>query len=158
MPRSAAVGRLTLLVNNANEFTSDEIGRLDRVNFDRQIAVGLRAPLFLAEAFAAQAPEGGIASAADFARQGSAVPLGHGPNPDEIAAAVLYLAGARSVTGETIAVDGGQHLSWQTADEAEIASLQKPAWQDGGSSSTVFAEQTFSSGRGRSCSPRRIRT
>ncbi len=69
MPRSAAVGRLTLLVNNANEFTSDEIGRLDRVNFDRQMAVGLRAPLFLAEAFAAQAPEGGIASVVNLLDQ-----------------------------------------------------------------------------------------
>jgi hypothetical protein len=26
------------------------------------------------------------------------------------------LAGARSVTGAVIAVDGGQHLAWRTAD------------------------------------------
>ena len=44
------------------------------------------------------------------------MPLGHGPEPGEIASAVLYLAGARSVTGVTLAVDGGQHLAWQTAD------------------------------------------
>ena len=35
---------------------------------------------------------------------------------EEIAAAVVYLAGARSVTGVTLAVDGGQHLAWQTPD------------------------------------------
>jgi hypothetical protein len=29
---------------------------------------------------------------------------------------VVYLAGARSVTGVTLAVDGGQHLAWQTPD------------------------------------------
>jgi hypothetical protein len=29
---------------------------------------------------------------------------------------VVYLAGARSVTGQMIAVDGGQHLAWQTPD------------------------------------------
>jgi hypothetical protein len=29
---------------------------------------------------------------------------------------VVYLAGARSVTGSVIAVDGGQHLAWRTAD------------------------------------------
>jgi len=38
------------------------------------------------------------------------------PNPEEIAEAVLFLATARSVTGQMIAVDGGQHLAWQTPD------------------------------------------
>ena len=41
------------------------------------------------------------------------MPLGRGPTPEEIAEAVLFLAGARSVTGQTIAVDGGQRLSWR---------------------------------------------
>jgi NAD(P)-dependent dehydrogenase (short-subunit alcohol dehydrogenase family) len=56
----------------------------------------------------------------DFAKQSSAVLLGHGGTPDEIADAVLYLAGARSVTGQMIAVDGGQHLAWETPDVAGI--------------------------------------
>ncbi len=34
----------------------------------------------------------------------------------DIADAALYLASARSVTGQTIAVDGGQHLGWKTPD------------------------------------------
>ena len=34
----------------------------------------------------------------------------------DIADAVLYLAGARAVTGELIAVDSGQHIGWQTPD------------------------------------------
>ena len=42
------------------------------------------------------------------------------PTPEEIAQAVLFLAGARSVTGQTIAVDGGQRLAWQTPDVAGI--------------------------------------
>jgi hypothetical protein len=29
---------------------------------------------------------------------------------------VLYLAEATSVTGQTIAVDGGQHIAWRTPD------------------------------------------
>src|SRR5215471_16322010 len=53
---AAAVGALTLLVNNASEFEPDEIAHLERDRFDRQFAVNLRAPLFLAQAFAAQAP------------------------------------------------------------------------------------------------------
>lgn len=169
-----AVGPLTLLVNNASSFEKDEVGALDVARFDRQLAVNLRAPLFLSEAFAAQSPAGADASivsildqrvfkptphfvsytlaksalhaatrmlaqalapkvrvnavapgptvqsarqqAEDFARQAAAVPLGRGPGMDEIAAAVVYLAGARSITGVTLAVDGGQHLAWQTPD------------------------------------------
>ena len=55
-------------------------------------------------------------AADDFARQAAAVPLGHGPTAEEIAEAVVYLAQARSVTGATLVVDGGQHLAWQTPD------------------------------------------
>ncbi|MBQ0820999.1 SDR family oxidoreductase [Microvirga sp. HBU67558] len=56
----------------------------------------------------------------DFAKQSEAILLGHGGTPDEIADAVLYLAGARSVTGQMIAVDGGQHLAWETPDVVGI--------------------------------------
>ncbi|MBY5775427.1 SDR family oxidoreductase [Rhizobium leguminosarum] len=52
----------------------------------------------------------------DFARQSSGVLLGRGGSPAEIADAVIYLARAESVTGQMIAVDGGQHLAWQTPD------------------------------------------
>jgi NAD(P)-dependent dehydrogenase (short-subunit alcohol dehydrogenase family) len=171
---AAAVGPLTLLVNNASVFEPDGIGHLDRARFDLHYAVNLRAPVFLAEAFAAQAaalPDGTDASivnlldqrvfkstpnylsyglakhalyaatttlaqalaprvrvnavapgpalpntrqdAETFARLSRAMPLGRGPSPEEIAEAVLFLAGARSVTGQTIAVDGGQRLSWR---------------------------------------------
>lgn len=37
-------------------------------------------------------------------------PLGRGSRPDDVAGAVMYLLSARAVTGETILVDGGQHL------------------------------------------------
>ena len=53
---------------------------------------------------------------AEFAAEQAAMPLGHGSSPQDIAEAVLYLVGARSVTGQMIAVDGGQHLAWQTPD------------------------------------------
>jgi NAD(P)-dependent dehydrogenase (short-subunit alcohol dehydrogenase family) len=173
---AAAIGPLTLLVNNAAEFEPDEVCRLERERFDRHIAVNLRAPIFLADAFAAQLPasaQGTIVNILDqrvlkptprflsyglsksalyaatttlaqalaprirvnavapgptlpsprqdaqaFARQVRALPLDRGPTPQDIADAVLYLVSATSVTGATIAVDGGQHLAWRTGDAA----------------------------------------
>lgn len=51
-----------------------------------------------------------------FAREAAGTLLGRTVAADEIAEAVLYLARARSVTGQMIAVDSGQHLGWRTAD------------------------------------------
>jgi NAD(P)-dependent dehydrogenase (short-subunit alcohol dehydrogenase family) len=59
-------------------------------------------------------------SEAQFEAQAASLPLGRGPTPEDIAAAVVYLSGATSVTGVTIAVDGGQHLAWRTPD-ADVA-------------------------------------
>jgi len=174
VPAAAAFGPLTLLVNNASVFEPDEIHNLDRASYEHAFAINLTAPLFLAQAFAAQAAEGADASIVNivdqrvlkptpqffsytlsksalhsatvtlaqalapklrvnavapgptlpsprqsdqqFIAQAAAVPLARGPTPEDIAAAVLYLAQAPSVTGVTIAVDGGQHLAWRTAD------------------------------------------
>jgi NAD(P)-dependent dehydrogenase (short-subunit alcohol dehydrogenase family) len=173
---AAAFAPLTLLVNNAAAFEPDEIATLERARFERAFAVNLAAPLFLAQAFAAQAADGGAIvniidqrvfkptprflsytlsksalqtatvtlaqalapkvrvngvapgptlpsprqSAAQFAEQAASLPLQKGPSPEDIAAAVLYLARAQSVTGVTIAVDGGQRLAWQTPDVVGI--------------------------------------
>ena len=55
-------------------------------------------------------------SEAHFRRQQASTILGHGASPEDVSAAVTYLLCARAVTGQTITVDGGQHLIWQTAD------------------------------------------
>jgi NAD(P)-dependent dehydrogenase (short-subunit alcohol dehydrogenase family) len=55
-------------------------------------------------------------SEADFARQRDATILKHGADPADVVAAIRYLLKAPSVTGQMIAVDGGQHLIWQTPD------------------------------------------
>jgi NAD(P)-dependent dehydrogenase (short-subunit alcohol dehydrogenase family) len=169
---AAVLDPLTLLVNNASIFEPDEIGTLNRAGFDRQLAVNLAAPVFLSEAFAAQAPAGsaivnvidqrvlkptplffsymlsksalatatvtlaqslapkirvnGVApgptlpssrqDGATFAAQTRALPLQRGPTPEDIAAAVLFLARTPSITGTIVPVDGGQHISWRTPD------------------------------------------
>lgn len=60
--------------------------------------------------------QGGRQSDSHFARQRAATVLERGANPDDITAALSYLIDARAVTGQMIAVDGGQHLAWQTPD------------------------------------------
>jgi NAD(P)-dependent dehydrogenase (short-subunit alcohol dehydrogenase family) len=63
-----ALGPLTLLVNNASVFLRDRFGELDQSVWQRQFDINLRAPVFLAEAFAAQAPkdaEGNIVNLID---------------------------------------------------------------------------------------------
>ena len=52
----------------------------------------------------------------DFARQREATILQRGAEPADICAAIRYLLHAPAVTGQMLAVDGGQHLIWQTAD------------------------------------------
>jgi NAD(P)-dependent dehydrogenase (short-subunit alcohol dehydrogenase family) len=171
-----ALGPLSLLVNSAAVFEPDRIGSLTREQWDHQFAINLIAPVFLTQAFAAQAPDGssivnvvdqrvfkltphflsytltkaalaaathtlaqalaprirvnGVAPGptlpssrqdpAEFARQTARLPLGHGPSPEDIAQAVLFLAAARSTTGAIVPVDGGQHIAWQTPDTEGI--------------------------------------
>ncbi len=56
---------------------------------------------------------------ADFELQQKTTLLGRGPTPDEIANAVCFILDAPAMTGQMIALDGGQHLAWRTPD-AEI--------------------------------------
>jgi NAD(P)-dependent dehydrogenase (short-subunit alcohol dehydrogenase family) len=55
-----------------------------------------------------------------FARQAASVPLGHGTGPEEVARAVLALLALPSVTGQMLALDGGQHLQWSPAGAPAI--------------------------------------
>jgi len=165
---------LTLLVNCASLFEDDRLQTLTPESWDAAQAANLRAPVLLAQAFAAALPAGeagqvvnlidqrvlrptpqffsyavskaalwsatqmmaqalaprirvnAIApgptlpsihqSAAAFEAETAAVLLGHGASPDEIGQALAYLIDAPSVTGQMIAVDGGQHLGWRTPD------------------------------------------
>lgn len=47
-----------------------------------------------------------------FARQFASVPLGHGTDPAEVGRAVAAILGLPAMTGQMIALDGGQHLQW----------------------------------------------
>ena len=51
-------------------------------------------------------------SAEQFARQCELMPLHRGTGPEEIAAATRFILSASAMTGQMIALDGGQHLGW----------------------------------------------
>jgi NAD(P)-dependent dehydrogenase (short-subunit alcohol dehydrogenase family) len=170
-----ALGPLTVLVNNASVFEDDRVGALERETWDSHLETNLRAPIVLAEAFAAQVAEGGcivnlldqrvlkpdprffsyalsrnalwwatrtmaqalaphirvngvgpgptLASvhqtAQEFQAEAAGTLLGRAGSPEAVAAAVLWLIDAEMVTGQMIAVDGGQHLAWRTPDIVE---------------------------------------
>ena len=170
----AALGPVTLLVNSASAFQDDRVGGLSRRTWDLHLETNLRAPIVLAEAFAAALPadarglvvnivdqrvwrpnpqffsytlaKAGLWWATQTLAQGLAPRIrvnAIGPGPtlpsvhqapgefeaeaagillerrvslDDIAGALRYLIDATSVTGQMIAVDGGQHLGWRTPD------------------------------------------
>lgn len=60
-----ALGPVTALVNNASVFQDDRIGGLTRESWDTHIETNLRAPIVLAEAFAAQGVEGAVVNLLD---------------------------------------------------------------------------------------------
>jgi NAD(P)-dependent dehydrogenase (short-subunit alcohol dehydrogenase family) len=180
---TAALGPLTVLVNNASVFEYDRIDTATRKSWDRHIESNLRAPYVLTQAFARQCPpaqpdengeplaqglivnmidqrilkltpefssytiakmglwaltrtaaqglaphirvnaigpgptlQGTRQSADHFARQRAATILRRGANAQDITAALGFFLDSPSVTGQFIAVDGGQHLAWQTPD------------------------------------------
>ncbi len=180
---TAALGTLTVLVNNASIFEYDRIDTATRESWDRHIESNLRAPYVLTQAFARQCPpavtddqgepraQGLIVNMIDqrilkltpefstytiakmalwaftqtaaqglaphirvngigpgptlrgarqtedhFARQRAATVLKRGANPQDITAALGFFLDSPGVTGQFIAVDGGQHLGWKTPD------------------------------------------
>jgi NAD(P)-dependent dehydrogenase (short-subunit alcohol dehydrogenase family) len=56
-----------------------------------------------------------------FRHQQAAVPLRHGPELAEIAAAVRFILDAPSMTGQMIALDGGEHLGWAQSARGFVA-------------------------------------
>ena len=52
-------------------------------------------------------------SAQHFESQVASTPLGVGTTPEEIASAVRFILSSPAMTGQMIALDGGQHLKWR---------------------------------------------
>jgi NAD(P)-dependent dehydrogenase (short-subunit alcohol dehydrogenase family) len=58
-------------------------------------------------------------SEAQFAAQVVHTPLQRGASPEEVAETVRFLLRARALTGQMIALDGGQHLGWSMPTRGE---------------------------------------
>ncbi len=61
---------------------------------------------------------------AQFDRQAASLPLHHGGDPGEIARGVLAILALPSMTGQMLALDGGQHLNWHPAPAAGVSPEQ----------------------------------
>ncbi len=55
-------------------------------------------------------------SEAHFARQRAACVLGRGSDPEDIVDAMRFILTNKAFTGQMLAIDGGQHLGWETPD------------------------------------------
>lgn len=56
---------------------------------------------------------------AQFRRQSAMMPLGRGTTPEEVAETVRFILAAPAMTGQMIALDGGQHLGWAQPGERQ---------------------------------------
>ncbi|HTT80983.1 MAG TPA: SDR family oxidoreductase [Stellaceae bacterium] len=59
-------------------------------------------------------------SAEQFLERCRAMPLMRGTSPDEIAAALRFILAAPAMTGQMIALDGGEHLGWAQSRGAPV--------------------------------------
>lgn len=64
---------------------------------------------------------------AEFAAECASTLLGRGPRAEEIPATVRFILSARSMTGQMIALDGGQHLLWEGAENLTLRGREPAA-------------------------------
>ena len=59
-------------------------------------------------------------SEVQFRAQCENTPLGHGASPHELSDAVSFILAAPAMTGQMMALDGGQHLGWSMPPTREV--------------------------------------
>ncbi|WP_420396738.1 SDR family oxidoreductase [Nioella sp.] len=98
------------------EFMSYTIAKMGLWAFTRTAAQALAPHVRVNAIGPGPTMQGVRQSDSHFARQRKATVLSRGADAEGIVQALLYFLHARSVTGQLICVDGGQHLAWQTPD------------------------------------------
>lgn len=98
------------------EFMSYTIAKMGLWAFTRTAAQALAPHVRVNAIGPGPTMQGARQSEEHFDRQRKATVLGRGADAQGIVEALRYFLAARSVTGQLICVDGGQHLAWQTPD------------------------------------------
>lgn len=98
------------------EFMSYTLAKMGLWALTRTAAQGLAPQIRVNAIGPGPTLQGARQSDGHFARQRAATVLRRGANPADITAALGFFLDSPAVTGQMIAVDGGQHLGWQTPD------------------------------------------
>jgi len=98
------------------EFSSYTIAKMGLWALTRTAAQGLAPHVRVNAIGPGPTLQGARQSAEHFARQRAATVLGRGANPSDMTAALGFFLDSPAVTGQFLAIDGGQHLAWQTPD------------------------------------------
>ncbi len=98
------------------EFSSYTIAKMGLWALTRTSAQGLAPHVRVNAIGPGPTLRGARQSEVHFARQRAATVLGRGANPSDITAALGFFLDSPAVTGQFLAIDGGQHLAWKTPD------------------------------------------
>ena len=98
------------------EFSSYTIAKMGLWALTRTAAQGLAPDVRVNAIGPGPTLQGARQSVQHFAGQRAATVLGRGAGVHDITAALGFFLDSPSVTGQFLAIDGGQHLAWQTPD------------------------------------------
>lgn len=98
------------------EFSTYTIAKMGLWALTRTAAQGLAPHIRVNAIGPGPTLQGSRQSDSHFARQRAATVLARGANPADITAALGFFLDSPGVTGQFLAIDGGQHLAWQTPD------------------------------------------
>ena len=98
------------------EFASYTIAKMGLWALTRTSAQGLAPHIRVNAIGPGPTLQGARQSAQHFADQRAATVLQRGADESDICAALGYFMDAKAVTGQILCIDGGQHLTWRTAD------------------------------------------
>lgn len=98
------------------EFASYTIAKMGLWAMTRTAAQGLAPDIRVNAIGPGPTLQGARQSDSHFARQRAATILGRGAGPADVCASIGFFLDSPAVTGQMVAVDGGQHLAWATPD------------------------------------------